>query len=243
MARSGGNTATAQRMADSMAMGGVGFSDREQQIMVNPLMARLPQYNLYLFSLYPEVLEKRCGSAGVYRIPACESGQLVSKPCIIPSVVRSIYVDALDGMTKSDDVQGEAFAEDLMRPYMAGNQASIWSFGQNWEDYGAFWSKSQVPTEEEIATARVKLEKTFRGALAEATKLETTGRLGDITPLMRHAATYFEEDRSWNRQFKKKQECPGCGEPAKAGIIQHSCGYIFDRERYEANFGKKPKTI
>ena len=241
--RSGGNTATAERMAQSMAQGGIGFSDKEQQLMLNPLTAQLAQYNIYLFSLYPEVLEKRCGSAGVYRIPACESGQTVSKPHILPSVVRSLYVDALDGMTKSDDVKGEAFAEDLMRPYMAGTPASIWSVGQNWEDFGAFWTRNEVPTEEEIAAARAKLEKTYRSALAEATKLETIGRLGDITPLMRHAATYFEEDRSWNRQFKKKVECPGCGEPAKAGIIQHSCGYIFDRERYEANFGKKPKTI
>jgi hypothetical protein len=243
MPRSGGNTAVAQRMADSMAMGGVGFSDREQQIMVNPLMAQLPQYNLYLFSLYPEVLEKRCGSAGVYRIPACGSSEQVSKPCIIPSVVRSIYVDALDGMTKSDDVQGEAFAEDLMRPYMAGTASSIWSFGQNWEDFGAFWSKNQVPTEEEIGKAREKLEKTYRAALAEATQMEAQGKT-DFTPVMRHAANYFEEDRPWNRTFKKKAECPGCGERVRAGIIMHpACGYIFDREAYDKNFAKKPKTI
>src|SRR6202041_2643881 len=105
-----------------------------------------------------------------------------------------------------------------MRPFMTGNSASIWSFGQNWDDFGAFWTLNAEPTDEEIGKAREKLEKTYRTALLEASKLEAQGRTDQITPLMRHGATYFGEDRSWNRIFKKQIECPGCGEPAKAGI-------------------------
>lgn len=243
MARFGGNTSVAERMASSMAMGGVGFSDREQQVMINPLTAQIPQYNLYMFSLYPEVLEKRCGSAGVWRVPECPVGQRISKPCIIPSIVRSLYLDPLDGITKSDDVQGEAFANDLLRPFMAGTQQSIWSFGNNWEDFGVFWTKNLEPTDEEIAPALEKLEKTYRAALLEASQMESQGK-SDFTPLMRHGANHFDEDRPWNRTFKKKAECPGCGEKVRAGIIVHpACGYIFDREAYDKNFAKKPKTI
>lgn len=241
MSRYHGNTETATSMAQSMAAGGVGFKDKHSEIRLDSLTMQLPYHSVYLFSLYPEVLEKRCGSAGVFRIPACESGQRISKPLVLSNVIRTPYVDALDGVLKTDDVSGEATAEDLMRPLMFGEKESVWSFGQNWEDFGAFWTKNEVPTDEEVEEARKKLEATYRRALIEATTLESTGQTHLVTPIMRHAATYFEEDRSWNRQFKKKLECPGCGESAKAGIIQHACGYIFDRERYEANFGKKPK--
>lgn len=231
MARSGGNTQTAERMAATLASGGIGFADNELTVEIEPLTMELKQYNVYLFSLYPEVLEKRCGSAGVYRIPACEHGQRVSKPYVLPSIVRQPYVDANDGVLKSKDLKGEFVAEDLMRPYMAGTTASVWSFGQNWDDFGAFWSLNAIPTDEEIAKARTKLEKTLRAALDEATKLESQNKLGDITPLMRHAAKYYGEDRAWDKTYKKTGECPACGQPAKDGIIMHTCGYVFDWDR------------
>lgn len=244
MARFGGNTDTAVDMAKSMADGGVGFRDKRSDIKFDPLTMQMPYFSIYLFSLYPQPLEKRCGSAGVFRIPACLPGERVSKPLVVPSVVRTPYLDALDGQMKTDDVEGKKVAEDLMRPFMAGEEQSIWSVGQNWDDYGAFWTLNETPTEEEITTARAKMERTFRAALAQADLIEARGKLEEIVPLMRLAATYFDEDRSWNRTFKKKLECPGCGEKVNAGIIVHpACGYIFDREAYDKNFAKKPKTI
>lgn len=244
MARFGGNTEVATNMAQSMADGGVGFRDKRSDIKFDPLTMQMPYYSIYVFSLYPQPLEKRCGSAGVFRTLACLPGERISKPLVIPSVVRTPYLDALDGQMKTDDVEGKRVAEDLMRPFMAGETETIWSVGQNWEDFGVFWTLNEIPTDEEIAAARTKLEKTFKAALAEADLIEAQGRIQDIVPLMRLAATYFDEDRTWNRTFKKKVECPGCGDGVKAGIIFHpACGYIFDREAYDKNFAKKPKTI
>lgn len=231
MARAGGNTQIAERMASTLATGGIGFTDSGLTVEIDPLTMELPQYNVYLFSLYPEALEKRMGSAGVYRIPACEPGQKVSKPFLIPSIVRQPYVDANDGVLKSKDLKGEYVAEDLMRPFMTGTAGSVWSFGQNWEDYGAFWSKNAVPTDEEISKARGRMERTFRAALDEATKLEAQNKLGDITPIMRHAAKHFGEDRAWDKTYRKTAECPACGGPAKENIIMHACGFVFDWDR------------
>src|SRR5262249_54076175 len=104
MARAGGNTPIAERMATTLATGGIGFQDTSLTVELEPLTMELPQYSIYLFSLYPEPLEKRQGSAGVYRIPACEPGQKVSKPFLIPSIVRQPYVDANDGVLKSKDL-------------------------------------------------------------------------------------------------------------------------------------------
>jgi hypothetical protein len=245
MARFGGNTEVASNMAQSLAQGGIGFREKPSEVKLNPLTMQMPYYSIYFFSLYPQPLEKRCGSAGVFKIPACLPGERVSKALVIPSIVRSPYLDALDGVTKTDDIAGERVAEDLMRPFMAGSPESVWSFGNNWDDFGAFWTRNEVPTDEEIDKARTKLEVTFDAALREADTLEATGNLISVTPLMRLAATYREQDRTWNRIFKKTVECPGCGEKVKAGIIMHpQCGYIFDRERYDASFAtKKPKTI
>jgi hypothetical protein len=237
--RAHGNTARAEKVAQ-----GVAFGDDTGEIYFDPLTMQAKPYNIFMFSLYPEALTKRCGSAGVWTVPACEPGMRVSKPLVIPSIARSAFVDALDGRIKTDGIQGEKFAEDLLRPLMAGTRESIWSSGNNWDEFGVFWTVNEVPTDEEIAKARQKLEKMYQTALAEATDMESKGQTG-FTPLMRHAATYFDQDRPWNRTFKKRTECPGCGEPVKEGIILHpACGYIFDRERYDASIAtKKPKTI
>jgi len=94
-----------------------------------------------------------------------------------------------------------------------------------------FWTRNNPPSEAELTIARGKMEATYRKLLNMAASLEATNKLDDITPLMRIAASYFGEDRAWNRIYKKTLECPGCGEPSKAGIIRHPCGYVFDPDR------------
>src|SRR5262249_13162028 len=150
MSRAGGNTAVARGMAEALAYGGIGFTEGEQKVEIDPLTMQLPQFTVYLFSLYPQPLIKGCGSMGTVTIPACHPGQRISEPYRLPSLIRQPYVDANDGLTKSKDVAGKWVAEDLMRPFMAGTSNSIWSFGQNWEDFGAFWTLNETPTDEEI---------------------------------------------------------------------------------------------
>jgi hypothetical protein len=139
--------------------------------------------------------------------------------------VMDSYV--VESEMKTHSVSGEFMAQDIVHPTIGAN----WSFGQNLDDLGVFWTKNATPTETEIGKARVRMEATFRKLLTMATSIETTGKLDEITPLMRVAATYFHEDRRWNQIYKKLSECPGCGEGVKEGIIKHACGYIFDVDR------------
>ena len=184
-----------------------------------------PPYKVYIFNLMPLEWKVEKGSAGTFIVKPCELGEPYSAPLVLPSVVQDSYF--VESELKVHSVSGEFMAQDIVHPTIGAN----WSFGQNLDDLGVFWTKNETPTEAEIAKARTRMEATGRKLLAMATSIETSGRLDDITPLMRVFATYFGEDRSWNRIYKKLAECPGCGEAVKAGIIKHHCGFIFDPDR------------
>lgn len=197
------------------------------EYLPNPMAQYMPKYHVYIFNIGPlkHVVEK--GSLGTFVISPCEAGQKYSKPLVLPSVVRSSYKDAATYAMKTDDVEGKYIAQDIVNPYIGGD----WSEGQDLTEKGVFWSFNEIPTDEELAIAKTKMEAFFRRLLVSATELETKGQLQFITPTMRLAATYFGEDRAWNRIYKKVGECPQCGDPMKESILKHSCGYIPDPER------------
>jgi hypothetical protein len=120
--------------------------------------------------------------------------------------------------------EGTFVAQDIVHPYLGGD----WSYGQNLDEMGVFWTKNAVPTEAEISEACAKRDGYFRRMLAEAQKLEVKGKLDAIHPHMRLAATHFGEDRSWNKIYKRMGECAACGGPMKEGIVVHSCGAVYD---------------
>ena len=188
-----------------------------------------PVYKVFIYNV--GALEHRVerGSAGTFILQACETGQpwtLATAP--LPSVWRDTFF--VEQELKTHAVSGEFLAQDIVNPITAGGK-TWWSFGADLTALGVFWSKSHPPTDQEVAAARQKMEVTYRKQLGMAASIEAAGRIDDITPLMRIAASYFGEDRAWNRIYKKTKECPGCGEPAKEGIIRHPCGYVFDPDR------------
>jgi hypothetical protein len=190
-----------------------------------------PDYRVYIYNLGPmlHIVEK--GSAGTFRIPAVEPGQEYSEPLVLPSVWRDTFF--VEQEMKTHSVSGEFMAIDIVHPVTAGYGAgkTWWSFGANLDEIGVFWTRNHPPQDPEVAVARGKMENSYRKLLQMATSIEAAGRIDDITPLMRIAASYFGEDRPWNRIYKKTLECPGCGEAAKPNIIRHPCGYIFDPDR------------
>jgi hypothetical protein len=192
----------------------------------NAVIGEAPKYHCYIFNLGPmkHVVER--GSLGTFVIPACEQGQPYSKPLVLPSIVRSSYLDAATYAMKTDDIEGKYIAKDLLNPYL-GDDSKL-SEGSNLLEQGCFWTFNETPTEDELAEARGRLEKFLRKLLDIATRLETEGNLNTITPYMRLAATYFGEDRTWNKIYRKIGECPVCGEPMKDGIAKHGCGYVPD---------------
>lgn len=183
-----------------------------------------PTYVIYIFNVGPKEHTVEKGSAGPrggYKIPACEKGAPFSKPLILPSLCVDTYI--FESEIRTHSVSGEFMAQDIVHPQLG----SLWSVGNNLDELGVFWTKSNPPLDAELRTARGKLEKTFRLLLDEAVRLESTNRVHEIIPLMRYAADYFGEEHSWNKMYKKMEECPSCGAPAKEGIIIHSCGAVM----------------
>jgi hypothetical protein len=230
--------------------------DGQIDYMADPRDRALKGEPVYIFNLYPQKHIVGKGSLGTFVIPACEPGETVSKPCVIPAWPGSTYYDVQTHAMKIFRDEGKFVAQDIVHPFLGSGASADWSFGQNLDDLGVFWTERKVPTEKEISDARVKLESTYKKALADATQLETAGKLEFVTPMMRLAAQYFGEDRPWNKIYKKMAECFACGLPMKEGIIVHSCGAVYDwpkaislglrtREQAEAagiDLGSKPKA-
>jgi hypothetical protein len=193
----------------------------------NPLNQFAPKYKVYIFNIGPMKHEVPKGSWGTFKIPACEPGQRYSRPLILPSIFRSSYMDAASLAMKTDDIEGKHVAQDIVNPFLGGD----WSEGQDLTEKGVFWTMNETPTEEELATAKAKMEAFFRKLLVAATEIETSGRINAITPTMRLAATYFKEDRKWNPIFQKIDTCPVCGDPLRENAVKHGCGYVPDPDR------------
>lgn len=209
--------------AREVAEAAVARADGPMMFTPNPLIARIPRYWVYIFSVFPATRSVAKGNLGTFTVPACPLGERVSTPIRLNSIVSSSYFDPFTQTTKTDDVSGEYVAQDICRPFLGGD----WSEGQNLDDYGVFWTKNEHPTDAEVGAAREKMERTMRKLLDIATGFETTNQLTFITPDMRLAASYFGEDRPWNKIYKKVSECPVCGQPAKPGIVIHTCGAIM----------------
>ena len=190
-----------------------------------------PDYKVYVYNLGPVEHTVERGSAGTFILKACEPGETYALAWTLPSVWRDSFF--VEQEMKTHSVSGEFMAQDIVHPITApiGAGKTWWSMGANLDDLGVFWTRNNPPTESELAAARQKMEVTYRRMLSMAASIEAAGRIDDITPLMRIAASYFGEDRSWNKIYKKTAECPGCGEAAKVGIIRHPCGYVFDPDR------------
>lgn len=190
-----------------------------------------PPYKVYVYNLGPMQHEVPKGSAGTFVIKPCLADQPYSEPLVFPSIWRDSFF--VEQEMKTHAVSGEFMAQDIVHPITAhiGAGKTWWSVGANLDDLGVFWTRNHPPSDAEMAAARQKMEATYRKLLNMAASIEAAGRIDDITPLMRIAASYFGEDRAWNKIYKKTAECPGCGEPAKPGIIRHPCGYIFDPDR------------
>lgn len=224
----GGNTAKAQEIASGVEQSWTGDMLFTPDLAVQ-LINKIEQQNFYIFNVGPMEHRVEKGSAGRYLIKACEKGKPFSEPIVFPAIVTETYMQ--ENMIKTHSVTGKFMCIDIVHPFIAhsinGKEAG-WSIGQNLDDFGVFWTTNKIPTAVELEEAVKKLERTFRAALAEATTLEATGRLQEVTPLMRHAADYFGQSREWNKLYVRNLECPVCGGAMKEGIAVHSCGAVLN---------------
>jgi hypothetical protein len=208
-----------------------------------------PKYFVKIFNLSefehrverPWVHPQRFGNMIV--IPACEVGKPYSNPFRIPDIVQmrterpgsvELGVRGVDGRFLAQDALNPDDPTGnwkTMKPIPAGQAANE---GTNLYNFGLFWTIEDDPTQEELSTARQRLEATYNHLIEEANLRALEGAAGTkmIGHLHRRAANYFGIDVEWNRRFTRKVECPECGAPnIQTASVCSKCPMVFSWER------------
>jgi hypothetical protein len=175
----------------------------------------------------PWVMPGKIGK--VLIVPACEPGQRVSRPFLIPDIVQ-MPVDRVGSWELGTrGVDGKFLAQDAVNPEdPSGNsktvrtvlETSLANEGTNLYHLGLFWATcgptgEDAPSDEIVALAISRLEATYNRWIDEAQTLSMAGPDGvrQIGHTHRMAANYFGRSFTWNIRYEKKNQCDNCGNP------------------------------
>lgn len=193
---------------------------------------------VYIFNVGPWSHSRELGSAGTFRIPACPKDREYSEPIVINGAFEEPY-PINEAECKMLTEPGIAVAQQILGegPHVAPNSSL--------RPYGVFISPTLRPSKEDLAAATQHLMEKHVSLVAEAAEAYSMGPAAakdTISPLWHfvsaRALKKTEAECPWlgNTQVpKERQNCPGCGEVYTVGILRHSCGWFFDKEKWEAN--------
>jgi hypothetical protein len=210
-----------------------------------PVMSEISKRTLvYVFNVGPWPQVRYLGSAGTFYIPACEEGKDVSAPVILQGIVREFYPISEVEM-KPFDTDGFEFAEQIVGAKADGSASPHLAPRNSFLPYGVFATKNKVPTAEELAAARKRLNETFLKLINEADQAYARGPKAaeeTINPDIHFAAARAlhktESECAWLRNSATpaaRDECPSCGSIYKIGIMKcRECGYILDKPKHDA---------
>ena len=149
---------------------------------------------------------------------------------VTPVRACTSLMDLGDKRTMEIRLTAQEIAEDLVREINGDSGEGSY--------HGVFVAAGPVPTEDELAEARKKLE-AFQQRLVDAEDLEweRSHNMMFITDLERRAARELRLEKPWLYDPKPMADCPACGEKIRPGVaVCRTCGAILDREK-AAKFG------
>lgn len=193
---------------------------------------------VYIFNVGPWSHVRELGSAGSFHIPACPPDREHSAPVVVNGVVEEPYpiseAECKQILTDGRQLAGQIIGEG---PHI--------SKAASFAPYGVFISETRVPSAEDLAAASERLQKQHARHIREANEAfmsDPANKLGVIQPawhfVSAHALKKSAAECRWLGESLKPAErdnCPGCGEVYTKGIMRHSCGWFFDRAKWEAN--------
>lgn len=237
----------------------------KQRQLQNKKVAYIPQAvkdagvqeQVFIFNIGPRAINCNCASHGGRTIPACKPGEPYSKPLIISGMPYELYNktgDVLDPMyhqpTYEGDSPGYDFALQIIMGYTEPD--GTWK-GQSMmaknslERFGLGICNQWPPTEDQVAAAKLKRQKTMAALIAEANEAHALGRFRDVATPDHYVAAaelkktvaecawlQFSGQANLPAQAEVKPICPNCGEPHNPGVVQHSCGFILNPKQYNA---------
>jgi len=146
-----------------------------------------------------------------------------------PLVIPKGNVDSSEIDIYAQDTR--RFVMDLINPDNLGiNQdaaidpTKVTGQGNDLGQKGVFYSLTNPPSDEEVASAYKRMEGRYKFLLTQARTVETSNpkALPDIlSPEHFIAAEYFHETTNWHRKPVHMENCPRCGTPANANSDFH----------------------
>lgn len=181
-------------------------------------------------------------------IPACEQDQPYGRPFIIPDIVQQKVERPGSWELGTRGVDGRFLAQDALNPEdPRGSYKTVRPVGEglaanegtNLYHLGCFWitatTKEELhPDQEQLDTARTRLETRYNDLIQEANLLHVQGPQGivQIGNLHRRAANYFGLTFPWNERHGRKLPCTNCGtnlHPSAA--VCTNCGAVINWTR------------
>lgn len=218
------------------------LNQRKRQKLPTALMAMRPP--VYVHNIFDMPHQVQLGGLRSWNIPACPKGSdYVSIK--VPGMIADEY-DTGDGNGSMGvlPVMGEDVANEIVGCKSAQKELGIYTNNKEW--LGVFWSHNEVPSEEELETARGKLQRYAEVMVADGNRRNLEGHsdkpgvgINSIGVMHRKFALYLGQNVPWAQLVQQMIDCPGCGDRVKPNIIQHvACGYVFDEDRFDSRMAK-----
>lgn len=188
---------------------------------------------LYIFSIseYGDIVNLGPGFK-LYEVPPCPEGKEYGEPCVIDPI--NFFEEAKVDVTEHTFTSGQQIADAIMRVGPGMNAA--------WDRRKVGWlvSSTNPPSDAEIKQAvNIYVQECSR-LIREGNRYAAANQLNEINETHRRAAKYNGQKVDWDKPQYKMQDCPGCGEKVRDGIIWHAtphgCGYVFDMEGFRLRF-------
>lgn len=197
----------------------------------DPNLNRAPDYELHVFNISRRSYQvRRPPNFPLVTFAACPPDKPYIEVARVPNIVNSRWVDSDSGEVRSRGEMGERFVTDLLNPSNVG--IDIWGdvvAELSWIDGGSddltrrgvFWTRNAVPTAEELARSKEKMEKHYKALLLQADELVRAGQTALLNPEHHYAADYFKAKASWHTVVDIPNLCPACGENIPEGAAFH----------------------
>jgi hypothetical protein len=174
---------------------------------------------------------------GTYKMVPCAKIESYSRPYFVPSLQTYTHFNPMTGVTEvlpKDVIQGEDVAESIV------NAPGIDTDLREW---GVIVTKNDVPSKEEMDIAVGKLKAKYQRLFNEGESLAAQGKIKNITNTQREAAAWLGKPVSWNQVVEMYETCEGCGNPVKAEVVVHSCGWVRNWQKAVENGMRKIKDV
>lgn len=214
--------------------------------------------SLFIFSLWPRLLEGNSSSYGRMMIPACLPGKDHGEPLRIAGMPHEYYNVNGNRMEAQFHGDGEMpepgwdFAVQVLggytHPGRDGKPDPLKFEGRNLqkaaslERMGVGIARQWPPSKQEIEFARAKKMQNYAELCQEANEAHARGRFSQIA-----TDVYFEAAHALGKTPAEcrwlelsaaaepdvRQNCPLCAKPYDAGTVKHDCGFILDKKQYD----------